>query len=48
MPETIMLGADIDPAATVTGAIVAAIEPLDAKVWALAAIIGVPNSKRRC
>jgi hypothetical protein len=41
--------ADIEPAAAITGAIVAAIEPFGAKARTLAAIKGMPNRKnRRC
>ncbi len=43
-----MLGADIDPAAAVTSAVVAPIEPLDAKLGALAAIMEMPNRKSLC
>ena len=48
-PQTIMHRADIKPAAAITGAIVAAIEPFRAKARALAAIKGMPDRKnRRC
>jgi hypothetical protein len=42
-----MLRADIEPAAAITGAIVAAIEPLGAKARALGAIKGMPDRKNR-
>jgi hypothetical protein len=40
--------ADIEPAASVAGAVVAAVEPFGAKPWALAAIMEVPDGKNRC
>jgi hypothetical protein len=44
-----MHSADIEPAAAIAGAIVAAIEPFRAKARALAAIKGMPDRKnRRC
>jgi hypothetical protein len=47
-PQTIMNRADIEPAASVTGAVVAAVEPFDAEARALAAIVGMPDGKNRC
>jgi hypothetical protein len=42
-----MHSADIEPAAAIAGAIVAAIEPFGAKARTLAAIKGMPNRKNR-
>jgi len=39
--------AHIEPAASVTGAVVAAVEPFGAKPWALAAKMEVPDGKNR-
>jgi hypothetical protein len=43
-----MLCADIEPAASVTGAVVASVEPLGAKPRAQAAKIVVPDGNNRC
>jgi hypothetical protein len=43
-----MQRADIEPAAAIAGAIVAAIEPFGAKARTLAAIKRMPDRKNRC